>query len=145
MSSETFIKPRRRPGAINSLQIMFAAILAIGLILAINFSTRISESQPLQQAYARIQDEIARLQAENAALIARRDYVRSDAYVESWARSDGKMIRQGDILIVPVPGTASLQSSPAPTVSVQPLEPEETIPTWTLWWALFFDSPPPDF
>lgn len=145
MSSETFIKPRRRPGALNSLQIMFAAILAIGLILAINFSTRISESQPLQQAYASIQDEIARLQAENAALVARRDYVRSDAYVESWARSDGKLIRQGDILIVPVPGTASMQSSPVPEISVQPLEQEETIPTWTLWWSLFFDSPPPEF
>lgn len=145
MSSESFTRPRRRPGTINSLQVMFAAILAIGLILAINFSARISESQPLQQAYLRIQDEIARLQAENAALIARRDYVRSDAYVESWARSDGKMIRQGDILIVPVPGMTSAPVSSPPVVTVPPVEQSEEMQNWTLWWSLFFDSPPPDF
>lgn len=144
MSSEPFIKPRRRPGQINGVQVMFAAILAIGLILAINFSTRISEGQPLQQAYLRIQEEISRLEAENTALIARRDYVRSDAYVESWARSDGKMIRQGDVLIVPVPGVAVVpDSAPPPIIAV---DADTGAPeTWTLWWSLFFDSPPPEF
>lgn len=135
---------RRRPAPINGLQVMFAAILSIGLILGINFSTRIADSQPLQEAYVRVQREIEELEAERVQLLQQRDYVRSDAYVESWARSDGKMVRPGDLLFVPVPGVVA--AAPPPTPVPLLLEPETSArATWTLWWSLFFDSPPPDF
>lgn len=143
MNTSSSTPSRRRPGTINGLQVMFAAILSIGLILAINFSSRISEGQPLQEAYIRVQREIAALQTEQAGLVIQRDYVRSDAYVESWARSDGKMIRPGDVLIVPVPGIAAPPVATPPPLIVQ--EDETGLPTWALWWSLFFDSPPPEF
>lgn len=132
-------------GQLNSVQIMFAVILAVGLLLAINFSTRILAGQPLQEAYNKAQEEVERLREEQAALIAQLDYVRSDPYVEAWARADGKMVREGEMLIVPVPGGVIVEVEPTPVpqapIQVVPEEPQ----TWTLWWSLFFDAPVPTF
>lgn len=138
-------KKRRRGGQLSSLQVMFAAILAIGLLLAINFSSRITASQPLQEAFERAQAEIEQLRQEQAELIAERDYVQSDAFVEQWARDDGKMVRPDEVLVIPVPAAGSL---PQPQVVNEQSVPVETTPPrpepWQVWWALFFDSVPPD-
>jgi cell division protein FtsB len=131
---------------LSSIQIMFAAILAIGLILAINFSTRIASNRTQREIYADVEAEVERLTAEQATLIAERDYVQSDVFVEQWARGEGKMVRAGEVLVVPlVPIDALVQSTPVPRsvveVQTSPPQPEN----WMLWWALFFDSPPPNF
>ncbi len=135
---------RRRGGQISGMQVMFAAILSIGLILAINFSARIAAGQPLQEAYSRVKGEIATLDVQHADLTAQRDYVLSDAYVEAWARADGKMVRDGEVLVVPVPASADVETTPEPQVDIQDVQltPTET-PPWVLWWQIFFDSPPP--
>jgi cell division protein FtsB len=145
MTEDQSTELRRRPGQLSGVQIMFAAILAIGLFLAIGLSQRITAGQPLQDAYDRVEAEIAVLQHEQAALMATRDYVQSDAFVERWARDEGKMIREGEVLIIPVPSGANVEPTPIP----EPQVPVETTPPdpepWMLWWALFFDSAPPQF
>jgi cell division protein FtsB len=137
---------RQRTRQLSGMQVMFAAILAIGLLLAINFSSRITASQPLQEAYDRVQAEIEALRREQAELIRQRDYVRSDAYVEKWARSEGKMVRPDEVLVIPLPESAAAapEAAPAPeqaqvAVETRPPRPEP----WVLWWGLFFDGPPP--
>ncbi len=137
---------KKRSSIISGVQVMFAAILSIGLILTINFSSRIAAGQPLQEAYKRVLEEIAQLEAEQTDLTTLRDYVQSDAYVEAWARADGKMIRPGERLIIPVPSGTSFEPTPAPLVSVDDVRTTPDEPdSWMLWWQLFFDSPPPDF
>ncbi|MFN8531021.1 MAG: hypothetical protein U0670_20655 [Anaerolineae bacterium] len=136
-------REKRPTNTISSVQVMFAMILGIGLLLAINFSTRITESQPLNDAYNRILAEIQSLQDEQAALIAQRDYVRSDLYVERWARDNGKMVRNGEILVIPVPSNSSLQPTPAPGLSADVQTAPPTPEPWQLWWTLFFDGAPP--
>ncbi len=91
---------------LSGVQITFAMIIAFGLILAINFSSRIAAGQPLQEAYREVEAEVEQLQAEQATLTTQRDYSQSDAYVEQWARGEGKMIRDGETLVVPVPAGA---------------------------------------
>jgi len=137
---------RQRTRQLSGVQVMFAAILAIGLLLAINFSSRITASQPLQEAYDRVQAEIGALRREQAELIRQRDYVRSDAYVENWARSEGKMVRPDEVLVIPLPDHAAAAPTPAPAPEQAQIEVETRPPRpepWTLWWALFFDSAPP--
>lgn len=137
-------RTRRRHNALSGLQIMFAAILAIGLLLAINFSSRIAAGQPLQAAYERVQGELEALKREQANLLRERDYVLSDAFVEQWARDEGRMVREGEVLVIPVPLVEAAQSVEAPT---GPSVPVETTPRgpepWHVWWGLFFDGPPP--
>lgn len=143
MTDATQPSSRKRSQQISSVQVMFAAILAIGLLLAINFSSRIAAGQPLHEAYNRASAEVEALRREQAALIARRDYVRSDAYVEQWARDEGKMVRPGEVLVIPVPvGLADEPAAaPPPEVAIQTIPPEPQ--TWTVWWSLFFDTEPP--
>lgn len=135
---------RGRYNGLTSVQIMFAAIIAIGLILAINFSTRIASSRPLNEFYLSVENEIVRLRQEQATLIAEKAYAESPAYVQQWARSDGKMIRPGEILVVPLPVGLPPTPTPIPPifddVQTSPKGPEN----WELWWALMFDSPPPN-
>ena len=125
---------------------MFAAILAIGLLLAINFSSRITAGQPLQEAYNQAVTEVYQLKSEQTDLIKERDFVQSDAFVESWARDNGKMVRPGEVLVVPVPSTKSLATPDANQTQSVPVEttPRQAAP-WSVWWALFFDVPPPQF
>lgn len=136
--------PRRKAGQLSGLQVMFAAILAIGLILAINFSTRIASNRVQRDIFANAQAEVEHLRLERATLIAERDAVQSDAFVEQWARGEGKMVRPGEVLVVPL---APIGEAPPPTATPPPAVTIETSPPrpepWTLWWALFFDSPPP--
>ncbi len=140
---------RKKKGQISGLQVMFATMLAISLILAINFTSRIAANQPLQQALDRVQAEIAQLRIEQSDLIDQRDYVQSDAYVEAWARSDGRMVRPGEILIVPMPVGGNVNTAEPTEENLTPFTPIETTPPrpdpWQLWWALFFDTPPPEF
>lgn len=146
-SASTRRAQQRRAGQLSGVQVMFAAILAIGMVLGINFSNRIASSQPLRTYYEGMETEIAELRQEQADLIGERNFVESDAFVEQWARSDGKMVRPGEVLVIPQP--AGAPEDAAPTATPPPaVEVETTAPDpdpWELWWALFFDSPPPEF
>lgn len=122
---------------------MFAVVLAVGLLLTINFSSRIAAARPLLDAYEAVKVEIAELEAEQHALLTERDYSLSDFYVENWARGRGKMIKPGDKLFVPVPSTTTAQATPVP-IAIGEFDPGTDQPdNWELWWGLFFDGPPP--
>lgn len=135
---------RNRYSGLTGVQIMFAAILAIGLILAINFSTRIASSRPLNEFYLSVENEIRRLRQEQATLIAEKAYAESSAYVQQWARADGKMIRPGEILVVPIPVGLPPTPTPIPPIFEDVKTSPEGPQNWELWWALMFDSPPPN-
>jgi cell division protein FtsB len=122
---------------------MFAVILAVGLMLAINFSSRILADRDLQQVQNSVRQEIELLKREQADLTEQLGYVQSDAYVENWARSEGKMIKEGEILIFPQPSSLTVSTTPPPEnlAQVETALPDQT--PWVLWWQLFFDTPPP--
>ena len=64
-------------------------------------------------------------------------------YEEIVFRNEGKMVRDGEILVIPVPAGAIAEVTPtaAPLIDVQTTPPEPK--SWQLWWSLFFDSAPP--
>ena len=133
----------RRERPLTSIQIMFAVALAFGLVLTLNFSGRIKLDRDLGGIHARFAAEIESLLAEQQRLIEELSYVKSDAYVEYWARDEGKMIRDGEVLILPKSSgaQASTRRSAVPLVAFQTTAPEPE--NWQLWWALFFDGEPP--
>lgn len=135
---------RQRLGRqLTSIQLMLAIALSIGLVLALNFSSRINLDRDLARIHAEFSREIDSLLVRQEQLIAELDYVKSDAYVEYWARDEGKMIREGEFLILPqsVGAADDEPSPPRRWVEFQTTQPEPK--NWELWWALFFDEPPP--
>ncbi len=135
---------RRDRQQISSLQIVFAAILSIGLLLVINFSGRIARGQQMDSERRKLQATITVLEAQKIDLLKDRDYAQHDASVEHWAHADGKMVREGEILVIPIPANITDPTpTPASPVIVVPEETEPETPTWKLWWNLFFDGEPP--
>ncbi len=128
---------------VTSVQLVLAFALAIGLVLILNFSSRIQLDRDLGRIHLQFSGEIKSLLADQEALAQELAYVKSDSYVEYWARDEGKMIRDGEVLILPQ-GVGPEPTIPASTVHL--FEFETTAPepqNWELWWALFFDGPPP--
>lgn len=120
---------------------MFAVIIAIGLMLAINFSTRILADRDLRNIQDSVQTEIEQLRSEQSDLIQERNFAQSDDYVALWARSEGRLVREGEILVVPVPLTSQVQVRQVQEFDLA--EAETTLPrpeNYQLWWRLFFDS-----
>ncbi len=135
---------RERPQQISSLQIVFALLLSIGLLLVINFSGRIARGQQMEAERQRLQATIDVLEQERLELLRQRDYAASDAAVEEWAHREAKMVRDGEVLVIPIPGNLVVPTAaPPPPVFLPTPVPEPKIPNWHLWWNLFFDGEPP--
>lgn len=138
---------RERRQQISSLQIVFVSILAIGLLLAINFSARIRRGQQIEDLRGQIEATINIELTANTALRQTESYVSSDESVARWAHSEGKMVRPGENLVIPVPGQISPTPTvfrPKPTAEIEEVDEDEE-PTWELWWRLFFDQDAPDW
>lgn len=128
---------------LTSVKVLLAVALTIGLILTLNFSSRIKLDRDLGRIHARFSAEIESLLKEQQDLIEQLSYVKSDSYVEYWARDEGKMIREGEVLILPKSSgaPASARQSTVRMVEFQTTAPEPQ--NWQLWWSLFFDREPP--
>jgi hypothetical protein len=139
---------RERRQQISSLQIVFVSILAIGMLLAINFSARIRRGQQIEDLREQIQATIDVEVDINESLRRELDYVSSDDYVQQWAHREGKMVRLGEKLVIPVPGEAIATPTPArppDLIDDSPSTQEEDEENWKLWWQLFFDGDPPEW
>ena len=135
---------RERKQQITSIQIVFASILSIGLLLVINFSGRIARGQQMEIERKRLQSTIDVLATEHYDLLRERNYATSDASVEEWAHTEGKMVRDGEMLVIPIPAgnfAPTIAPTPVPFIATPVPEPETT--NWELWWNLFFDGDPP--
>ncbi len=139
------VERRQDSRPLTSIQVMLAVALAFGLALTLNFSSRIKLDRDLGRVHARFAAEIETLLEEQQDLIEELSYVKGDAYVEFWARDEGKLIRDGEVLILP---KHSVVQAPARQSQVRLVEFQTTAPepeNWHLWWALFFDGEPPKF
>lgn len=123
---------------------MFALILSIGLLLVINFSGRIARGQQMEAERQRLQATITVLEQQKIELLKERDYAANDASVEHWAHTEGKMVRENEVLVIPIPAGIDEPTPvpPAPIFVATPA-PEPETPRWHLWWNLFFDGEPP--
>ena len=144
-SSETPISsPRQRPVRwwqrlpLTNLQIMLILLIIVGIRLAFDVSQRIVEGQQKIAEQGVLEAHIAELERERAQLEADKAYYSSPTYIEAWAHDEGKMVRDGEKLVVPV-----YQGKPQPRRPITNIQPPQPLPAWAIWWTLFFDAPPP--
>src|SRR5258708_39040296 len=96
----------------SSLQIVFGSILAISLLLAINFSGRIAAGGRIDSEREKLERTITALQVEATALQSDLNFVNSDDFINQWARKEGKMVNGQEAVAVPVPVPSTPQLSP---------------------------------
>ena len=133
-------RAQRRRFPLTNLQIVMIVLIAIGGRLAIDFSQRIVEGQKKINEQHALEAEIDELEREQQRLEAEKAYYSSSGFVEAWSHDEGKMVRDGERIVVPL-----YEDTPEPTAQQTPTtsEQESAIPAWQVWWTLFFDTAPP--
>jgi cell division protein FtsB len=111
--------------------IVCAALLALTYF---GFSTwqYVTHNYRLSEEETQVRRDIARLERERAQLVAVRDYLESDEYVEYVARSVLGLVRPGETLVI-----VSSSAPPAPTPTPGTGEPDDGAKPW--WQELFVE------
>jgi cell division protein FtsB len=132
---------RQRTVHFTQIVTIVAATMAISMI--VDFGRKAAANYRVRREEIGLEQEIAAERAKHEALLARREYVQTDEYVEYVAREELKWVKPGEIVVVPIP--LAREPLPTPEASPAPTEPLQIESHWHEWWALFFDRPPIEF
>lgn len=101
----------------------------------LGFSTAqyVLHDRDLRQQESQLHTDIAQLDRDHDQLVAVRDYLKSDEYVEEMARKVLGLVRPGETLVIV---SSDTPATPTPSVSAQ-----QTPEDW--WKALFAGTPVP--
>ncbi len=106
-------------------------VFVLALPLLADFNARLAYSRQLAAEEDNLNKQAAAEKAEHDKLLNLQTYVKSDAYVEHWARM-ARMVKPGEVPIVPVPNDAN-RAPHAETIKPQAAN---DIPSE--WYAVFF-------
>jgi cell division protein FtsB len=112
-----------------------AVIAVVVVVLALGFNSRLTTIRQMRQDEARLKQTVTAEETRQAGLKSHLDYIRSDSYAEHWARVDARMIKVGEIAVIPVAPSATPLGSSLPA----PIRAPATI--LDEWWELFFGEP----
>lgn len=136
--------PARRPRfRLTNWQIILILLVVVGGRLVIDFSQRIIEGQQKLAEQRALEAQIEALRNEHDALVASRVYYSSQAYIEAWAHDQGKMVRDGEMLVIPLYQREAPDTAPVLPVAGTLPAASLSQPAWQVWWSLFFDEQPP--
>jgi hypothetical protein len=111
--------------------IVIAFVVFIILILDLN--NRLGELFRLSSLEQTAQVEVNILEQTKQALQTQIAYATSDLAVEDWAYEEGRMAREGDQLVIPLP---PVDYTPEPFFQATPTP--QKVESWQIWWALIF-------
>jgi folylpolyglutamate synthase/dihydropteroate synthase len=106
-------------------------VFLLALPLLADFNARLAYSRQLATEEANLSQQIATEKTKHDQLLKLQAYVKSDAYVEHWARMS-RMAKPGEVPVVLVP----IDGAHAPHAAVGPTP--TTNDTSSEWWTVFF-------
>ena len=108
--------------------------LLLVVYLVIDLNTRLSTLSFLENQESTLEADVVNLQSTLDTVNDRINYAGSDTAVEEWARQQGLMRKEGDHVIIPLPGDYEAPTpTPYPEIIVTPA------PNWAIWKSLIFD------
>jgi len=129
------MKNQRRWQIWESPYFWLIAVALLALPLLADFNVRLAYSRQLTAEEAQLQQQIIDERARQTALKELEQYVKSDAYVEHWARM-ARLTKAGEVSVVPVPMEQDRQvKTTLPTT-----HPANDIQSE--WWLALFDRTP---
>jgi hypothetical protein len=116
---------------------LLVVVLALLTLMVMDFNSRMAEWRRLTVRKEEVALQATQLAYTQASLETQIAYVTSPAGVRKWGYEQGKLVEEGDILIVPLPeGESTPAPTPAPTLAPQ------VVSNWQLWLSLFVDPSP---
>ena len=114
------------------------ALLVIGLVvltlLVMDFNNRMAALRRLTGEKEAVGAKVTGLVQTQMSLETQIAFATSDEAVEQWAYVEGHWVRQGEVLVVPLPEEGE-PPTPVPT-PMPTLQPESN---WKIWLSLFVD------
>ena len=114
------------------------ALIVIGLIalalMVMDFNSRMAELRRLSDKKDEVAAEATSLVRTQMHLETRIAFATADDAVYEWAYEEGNLVREGDILVVPLQAPGS---TPVPTVI--PTSTPAPEGNWEIWLSLFLD------
>ncbi|MCL4368304.1 MAG: hypothetical protein M1337_03945 [Actinobacteria bacterium] len=120
---------------VNLSRVWILLAVVAGILILGDLNRRMADAQRLERDAVTLGTEVASLEADQSRLRTQVAGATSEPQVEAWARTQARMIRDGERLVIPLPAAGELNAAPpAPT-------PEAPLPSrWDIWWALLFGS-----
>ncbi|MGD8604362.1 MAG: hypothetical protein PVF49_07310 [Anaerolineales bacterium] len=110
-------------------------LVLIGILILGDLNRRMVNARELERDADILATEVSALETQNAVLVTQMARTTDDSLVVEWAHEEAKMVREGEVLVVPITppgGTPLPQVTPTQTVD-QPSN-------WEVWWALLFGN-----
>lgn len=112
---------------------LLVVALAVLVFMMMDFNNRMTVMLQLDRQERQLKTQKFELEQTKVKVEAEIVYANSDRALEEWAREKARMINEGDIPIVIVPG-GSLKTAPTPETKPQRAQ----MNTWEVWKQLFF-------
>jgi len=108
-------------------------ILIAGLLIIGDLNRRMADARRLERDAEILSGQVSAKNTERAELMTQVAQATSEEAIAAWAHADAKLVREGEVLVVPMapPGTA-------PAADVDGVEYPETPSKFQVWWALLF-------
>ncbi|MFA9405907.1 MAG: hypothetical protein ACERKX_08820 [Anaerolineales bacterium] len=120
-------------GKIRFTGVWIIILIILGILILGDLNRRMGDARRIEQDAISLETQVAALATESVELQYNVDNAASEALVEDWAHSDARLVRDGEILVFPLP-------PPGATPSVQPGEGivHEPPSPFEIWLALLF-------
>ncbi len=108
-------------------------LIVVGILIIGDLNQRMGDARRLDRDARSLETVITSLETENAILYTQVAQVTSEVLISEWAHEEGGLVREGEVLVVPLaPPESAPVFMPTPTpVLRQPSN-------WEVWWALLF-------
>jgi cell division protein FtsB len=99
----------------NWTRIAAVVVVTLGVVYVVRFAGQALDTRRAETAERQLATEVAEMEQEVIELETAAARANSDEAVERWAREEGKMARDGDTVVVPVPDADGTVVPPAAT------------------------------
>ncbi len=124
---------------LNRSQLAFglAIVVALAIVggIAWGFGQQLTLARQMQAEETRLEQTVAAEQDRHDELVVQLEHVRSDEYVEHWARAKLKMAKRGEVAVVVV---TDADEEPADDTQPIPTPDHDSQPFWVELWELIF-------
>jgi len=122
----------------SQLAISVAIVITFVVVVALvwGFGQQLALARQMRTEEIRLEHMVAAEQSRYDGLVAQLEYVKSDEYVEHWARAEAKMAKPGEVIVV-LPTDAGEEQQPVGPQPAPIPEPEDW-PFWVELWKLVF-------
>lgn len=120
-------------------RLLLFVLMGFCLLFIISYTSRLIEYSQTQTLLANWETRIEEANQRQSKLVAQREFVYSDDYVDKIAREDLGLAKPGDTVIVIIPDTENSIAQPLPVETPQILSTAEPVqmPNWQQWVELF--------